>query len=170
MTDHTDTFSVLNLDAWNATETGVFSYIKTPIQQTFFNNNSDLIGKALRQAIIYFADTLNSIDRTSCILGNEFRTTRTHKYQLPGPSTEKSSETTLIEITTYAPIAFEYMRTIIGMTRNDFHSSFNHGEFINFANTGKSGSQMYKTHDDVSKNDSDYNLIFNLGLCNQNFT
>jgi 1-phosphatidylinositol-4-phosphate 5-kinase len=149
MNELSDTLSVLNLEAWNATDTGVLSYIKTPIQQTFFNNNSDLIGKALRQAIIYFVNTLNDIDRESCILGTEFRSTRTHNYQIPSPTDDKTSESTLIEITTYAPIAFEYMRTILGITRNDFQSSFNDGELINFSNTGKSGSQMYKTQDDV---------------------
>jgi len=56
-----------------------------------------------------------------------------------------------MEITTFAPIAFEYMRTMIGITRNDFQSSFNDNELINFTNTGKSGSQMYKTQDDVSE-------------------
>jgi hypothetical protein len=154
MNELTDTISVLNLDAWNATDTGVLSHIKNPSQQKFFTNNSDLIGKALRQAIIYFAETLNTIDRTSCILGNEFRSTRTHRYQLSSPSDEKTSETTTtttMEITTFAPIAFEYMRTMIGITRNDFQSSFNDNELINFTNTGKSGSQMYKTQDDVSE-------------------
>jgi len=150
MTDLSDTFNVLNLDAWHATDTDLFSYAKTPIQNTFFTKNSDLIGKALRRAIIYFAETINDIDRRSCTLGDEFRSTRTHKYHIPSPADDKTCETTLMEITTYAPIAFDYMRTNIGMTRNDFQSSFRQNELINFANTGKSGSQMYKTHDDVS--------------------
>src|ERR1700727_2225183 len=140
MTGTADTQSLLALETWNATETGVLSHIKSPIQQTFFTNNSELIGKALRQSIIYFAETLNTVDRSSCILENEFRSTRTHKYQVQRPPDEKTSETTAtIEITTFAPIAFEHLRTIIGITRNDFYSSFNHGELINFANTGKSG-------------------------------
>ncbi|CAF3415746.1 unnamed protein product [Rotaria sp. Silwood1] len=151
MNDLTDTLSILSLEDWNATDTGVLSHIKTPIQNTFFSSNSDLIGKALRQSIIYFAETLNIVDRSSCIFGNEFRSTRTHKCQLLRTSDEKTSETTTIpiEITTYAPIAFEYMRTVIGITRNDFQTSFNCDELINFANTGRSGSQMYKTADDV---------------------
>jgi hypothetical protein len=152
MNEATDTTSVLSLEAWNATDTSVLSYIKTPIQQTVFTNNSDLIGKALRQSIIYFAETLNSNDRSTCILGNEFRSTRTHKYHVLSSTDEKTSETTVpLEITTFAPIAFEALREIIGITRNDFQSSFNIDELINFANTGRSGSQMYKTHDDVRK-------------------
>jgi len=143
MNEITDTINILNLEAWIATETGVLSHMKTPIQQTFFTNNSELIGKALRQSIIYFAETLNTVDRVSCILGNEFRSTRTHKYHII------HSETTTIEITTLAPIAFEYIRSTIGITQQDFQSSFNNGELMNFTNTGKSGSQMYKTHDEV---------------------
>ncbi|CAF1291748.1 unnamed protein product [Rotaria sordida] len=150
MNELIDTLNLLNLDDWNATETGVLSHMKTPIQNTFFTNNSDLIGKTLRQSIIYFAETLHTIDQSSCIFGNEFRSTRTHKCTLLRSIDEKSSETiTPMEITTYAPIAFDYMRTIIGITRNDFQLSFQSGELINFANTGRSGSQMYKTQDDV---------------------
>jgi hypothetical protein len=150
MNELTDTLNILNLEAWNATETSVLSYMKTPFQHNFFSNNSELIGTALRQSIIYFAETVNTVDRPACMLGNEFRTTRTHRYQVLCPSNEKSSETTTpMDITTYSPIAFEYLRTIVGISRNDFHSSFNDGELINFANTGRSGSQMYKTQDDV---------------------
>jgi len=145
MNEINDTFGILNVDTWNATDTNVFSYLKTPIQQTFFANNSHLIGKILRQAILHFSDTLNTIDRTASIFGNEFRLTRTHKYQII------HSETTTIEITTLAPIAFEYLRSTIGITQHDFQTSFNNGELTNFTNTGRSGSQMYKTHDEVKK-------------------
>ncbi len=150
MADLPDAFNVLNLDAWNPIDLGLLSYAKTPMQNTFFTKNSDLIGKALRKAIIYFAETINDIDRRSCTLGDEFRSTRTHKYHIPSPADDKKSEPTLIEITTFAPIAFDYMRENIGITRNDFQSAFRQNELVNFANTGKSGSQMYKTHDDVS--------------------
>jgi hypothetical protein len=148
MTETNDTHGVLNLDTWTATDINIFSYLKTPIQQSFFANNSNLIGKILRQAIIYFSKTLNSIDRLSCTLGNEFRSTRTRKYQV------MHTETTTIEITTLAPIGFEYLRSAIGLTEHDFQSSFNNGELINFTNTGKSGSQMYKTQDEVEKKNS----------------
>jgi hypothetical protein len=143
MYEITDTLGNINLDTWSATDTNVFSYLKTPMQQTFFANNSQLIGKILRQAIIYFSDTLNTIDRISSTFGNEFRSTRAHKYQVI------HSEITTIEITTLAPIAFEYIRSTIGITQQDFQSSFNNEELKNFINTGKSGSQMYKTHDEV---------------------
>jgi hypothetical protein len=145
MTETNDTLGVLNLDAWTATDANVFSYLKTPIQQTFFANNSHLISKILRQAIVHFSDTVNSIDRSSCALGNEFRSTRTRKYQVI------HSETTTIEITTLAPIGFEYLRSAIGITQHDFQASFNSGELTNFVNTGKSGSQMYKTQDEVKR-------------------
>lgn len=144
-----DTLNVLNLDEWSS---NVISHIKTPLQSNIFTNNSDTIGKTLRRAIIYFAETLNEIDRPSCVIGNEFRSTRTHKYTLSRPSDDKTSNATMsILITTYAPIAFDHARSAIGITRNNFHSSFSNGELINFANTGRSGSQMYKTYDDVSK-------------------
>ncbi|CAF3921185.1 unnamed protein product [Rotaria sp. Silwood2] len=150
MNELTDTLNILSLEDWNATATGVLSHIKNPIQNTFFTSNSDLIGKTLRQSIVYFAETLNTVDQSSCILGNEFRSARTHKYKSLRSPDEKTSETTTpIEITTYAPIAFEYIRTIIGITANDFQSSFERGELINFVNTGRSGSQMYKTQDDT---------------------
>jgi len=150
MTDTNDTINTLVLDSWNATDNGVLSYIKTPMQQTFFNNNSDLIGQALRRAIIYFGETLEDIDQRACVLGNEFRTTRTHRYQIPSVEDNGHAEPTVMEITTYAPIAFDDMRLNIGISRRDFESSFRNDELINFANTGKSGSQMYKTRDDVN--------------------
>ncbi|CAM4754965.1 unnamed protein product [Rotaria magnacalcarata] len=150
MDELTDTFKILNTNDWCSKEAGVISYIKTPIQNFVFTNNSDEIGKTLRHAIIYFAETLNEADRSSCILGNEFHSTRTHKYKLPRSSDGKTLETvTTMEVTTFAPIAFEYMRSMIGITPNDFYSSFSNDEFMNFANTGRSGSQMYKTYDDV---------------------
>lgn len=173
MNEITDSINLLNLDTWNATETSILSYIKTPIQNTFFANNSELIGTALRQSIIYFAETLNTTDRLSCTLGNEFRSTRTHKYQVLCPPDNKTGETTTpMEITTFAPIAFEYLRTIVGISRNDFHTSFDQGDFISFANTGRSGSQMYKTQDDVRNifHIKSIDLIINLGLCYQNIT
>jgi hypothetical protein len=151
MNENHDTLGVLNLNTWNATDTNVLSYLKTPIQQSSFVNNSDLIGKTLRQAIIDFSDTLNSIDRPSCIFGNEFCSTRTRKYQVIR-STNENSETTAMEITTLAPIAFEHIRSAIGITRHDFQLSFTNGELMNFTNTGKSGSQMYKTNDEVKRN------------------
>ena len=160
MTDLSDTINVVTLETWSATDNGLLSYVKTPVQNTFFTKNSDLIGKALRQAIIYFDQTLNEIDRRSCIMGTEFRSTRTHRYQLPNST--NPSETTLMEITTYAPIAFDYMRTMIGISRNDFQTSFSQNELINFANTGRSGSQMYKTHDDVSDSISYFFLLIEL--------
>lgn len=167
MTEIPDILGILNLDTWNATDTNIFSYLKTPIQQTFFTSNSHLIGKTLRQAIIYFSDTLNSIDRIFCTLGNEFRSTRTRKYQII------HSETTTIEITTLAPIAFEYLRSSIGITRQDFRESFHNDELRNFNNTGKSGSQMYKTSDEVRTFDFSFLLnklfFFPVGLYNQNF-
>ena len=144
-----DTIGVVNLETWNATETGVFSYVKTPIQQSSFSNNSDLIGRALRQSIVYFADTLNELDRTSCVLGNEFRSTRTHRLQMSRTTEEKTTDLVTIDITTFAPIAFENIRSVVGITKNDFYTSFNQTELVNFANTGKSGSQMFKTLDDV---------------------
>jgi hypothetical protein len=143
MNEIPDTLGILNLDTWNATDTNVFSYLKTPIQQTSFTNHSHFIGKTLRQAIIYFSETLNSIDRPSCAIGNEFRSTRTRRYQII------HSETTTVEITILAPIAFEYLRSAIGIKRHDFQASFQNGEFLDFANTGKSGSQMYKTYNEV---------------------
>ncbi|CAM2715599.1 unnamed protein product [Rotaria socialis] len=150
MAEQTDTFNILNIDEWSSKETGVISYIKTPIQNLVFTNNSDEIGKTLRHAIIYFAETLSETDRSSCILGDEFRSTRTHRYKLPRSSDGKTLETvTTMEVTTFAPIAFEYMRSMIGITPKDFHSSFSNDKFLNFANTGRSGSQMYKTYDDV---------------------
>lgn len=152
MTDLPDTTNLLNLEAWNATESGVLSYIKTPIQNTFFANNAALIGTALRQSIIYFAETLTSDDRFSCVLGNEFRSARTHRYHVSYPSEGKTGETTTpMEITTFAPIAFEELRSVVGITRGDFLTSFGDGDLVNFANTGKSGSQMYKTQDDVRR-------------------
>lgn len=146
MNEIIDTLGMINLDAWNATDSNIVSYLKTPLQQTFFANNAHLIGKTLRQAIIYFSDTLNSIDRTFCSIGNEFRSTRTRKYSIV-----QSETTTVMEITTLAPIAFEDLRSMVGITRQDFHSSFHHGGLIDFANTGKSGSQMYKTSDEVNR-------------------
>lgn len=150
MSDLPDTISTVSLEMWDAKENGLLSYVKTPIQTTFFTNNSDLIGKALRQAILYFTNTVVDADQKTCVLGTEFRSTRTHRYYLPPPADSKTSESTLMEVTTYAPIAFDYMRTIIGISRNDFIASFDTGELVNFANTGRSGSQMYKTQDDVS--------------------
>lgn len=150
MSDVPDTISIVTLETWDAKENGLLSYVKTPIQTNFFANNSDLIGKALRQAILYFTNTVIDADQHTCVLGTEFRTTRTHRYQLPPPADGKTSESTLMEVTTFAPIAFDHMRSIIGISRNDFLSSFDAGELINFANTGRSGSQMYKTLDDVS--------------------
>ena len=152
MTDASgDSIGILNLNAWNASETSLLSYAKTPIQQTFFTNNSDLIGKALRNSIIHFAETINEVDRPACVLGNEFRSTRIHRYQVPRVIDDKAPELVTMEVTTFAPIAFDYIRSVIGITRNDFHQSFYHSELINFANTGRSGSQMYKTTDDVSE-------------------
>lgn len=150
MSKEVDTIGTVNVETWDATNHGLLSYVKTPIQTTFFVNNSDLIGKALRQAIIYFANTLVTADQRTCVLGNEFRSTRTHRYHLPPPADGKTSEMTLMEITTYAPIAFDYIRSIIGISRNEFLSSFSDRELLNFTNTGRSGSQMYKTPDDVS--------------------
>lgn len=168
-----DTIGVLNLNTWNATETSVLAYAKTPIQQTFFTNNSDLIGKALRNSINYFVDTLNELDRPACVLGNEFRSTRTHRYQVPRMIEDKAPELVTMEVTTFAPIAFEYIRSVIGITRNDFQQSFKESELINFANTGRSGSQMYKTTDDVSE--LIFGILFRfdaslLGLYYQNLT
>ena len=171
MADTSDTLGMLNLDTWNAIDTGILSYVKTPMQQTAFNNNSDLIGKALRHSILYFADTVNTIDRPGCILGNEFRSTRTHRYQTVSVSDEKGSEAATLEITAFAPIAFEYIRSAVGITRQDFQSSFNQGDLVNFANTGRSGSQMYKTLDDVSANvcwPSSLSQSLILGLHHQN--
>ena len=56
-----------------------------------------------------------------------------------------------MEIKIFAPIAFECTRTIIGIKHDDFLSSFQNGDLIHFFNTEKSGSQMYKTQDDVNK-------------------
>ena len=155
-----DSIGVLNLNAWNASDTSLFSYAKTPIQQTFFTNNSDLIGIALRNSIIYFAETTTDVDRPACVLGNEFRSTRTHRYQVPRVIDDKAPELVTMEVTTFAPIAFDYIRSVIGITRNDFRQSFDHSDLINFANTGRSGSQMYKTTDDVSEAYSEVVLRF----------
>ncbi|CAF4164790.1 unnamed protein product, partial [Rotaria magnacalcarata] len=65
MDELTDTFKILNTNDWCSKEAGVISYIKTPIQNFVFTNNSDEIGKTLRHAIIYFAETLNEADRSS---------------------------------------------------------------------------------------------------------
>ena len=79
MSATTDNISVLNIDDCTAAEIGVLSHIKTPIQHTVFTNHSDLISKALRQSILYFSKTLNTSDRPSCMLRNEFRSVRTHR-------------------------------------------------------------------------------------------
>jgi hypothetical protein len=145
----TDTFGIVNFDTWQTLDIGLLSYIKTPLQQTYVTNNSDLIARTLRQSILYFAQTLSSIDRSSVILGNEFCSTRTHKYQVSRSKTDKTSDLVTVELTTYAPIAFESIRSVVGITRDNFHSSFDQGDLLSFANTGRSGSQMFKTQDDV---------------------
>ncbi|CAF0920356.1 unnamed protein product [Didymodactylos carnosus] len=147
-TDILQTLNRINFDSWNSTDSNVLSYLKSPIQHAAFAANSDTIGKTLRQSIIHFLDTID-IDRKNVLKDDEFRSTRTKHYEILEQSNNNNNNKTTIEITNLAPLAFEQLREKIHISRQDFRSSFADGDLINFANTGKSGSQMYKTYDDV---------------------
>ncbi|CAF1289827.1 unnamed protein product [Didymodactylos carnosus] len=143
--DLSQTLGVINVDAWNSTDSNILSYLKSPMQQSAFSTNSNIIGKTLRNAIINFLDTFD-IDHTNMTKDNVFRSTRTKQYEV---LEQPSNKTTTIEITNLAPVAFENLRESIQISRQNFRASFADGDLINFVNTGKSGSQMYKTFDAV---------------------
>ena len=139
-----EVLGILDIEKWTAIDMNVLSGLKTPIERIFSTDNSHLIREVLRQAICSFSETINSIDRKFCTLANEFRSTRTRKYLI------RHSETTNSEITTFAPIAFECLRTRMGIRPMEFQASFHDGDLLEMTKTGKSDSQMYRTSDEVN--------------------
>lgn len=131
---------ILDIEKWTTIDMNVLSCLKTPIERIFSTANSRLI----RQAICFLSETIDTIDRKFCTLANEFRSTRTRKYSI------RHSETTNIEITTFAPIAFECLRTRMGILPMEFQASFHDGDLLEMTKTGKLNSQMYKTSDEVN--------------------
>ncbi|CAF0729830.1 unnamed protein product [Didymodactylos carnosus] len=148
---------LLNFELWNPFDLHVMSYIRSPMQQHFATEKSNVICRALRLAVVDLLDTIdknNYREDDTTIIGTEHRTFRSRHYHvkidegenITGNTFEQSFE---LDVSALAPLVFYQLRNDIGISNEEFRHSFAHEQLRDFTNPGKSGSLMYKTNDDL---------------------
>lgn len=152
---------LLNSDLWDRLDLHLGSYVKSPIHLRYLSTKTFIIGQALRTAII---DLLDHTKKTlvECkednvtTLGEENRLYHSRQYKLclkddnaTSSKPDDEDEASNVEICSLAPTMFYQLREDINISNAQFRHSFGENYLKDFTNPGKSGSLMYKTHDEL---------------------
>lgn len=152
---------VYSADLWDRLDFHWGSYVKSPLQLRFLATKTSLIARALRTAIVDLLDHLGPscneyIENETTVLGTEHRTFHSVQYRMSvDDETNQFAEVVdandeiRLEIAAVAPTVFDQLRKGIGISYEQYRQSFSEMSLKDFTNPGKSGSLMYKTHDDL---------------------
>ncbi len=150
-----------NEDLWDRFDFHLGSYVKSPLQLRYVSSKTSIIGRALRHAIVDLLDNITNkssehIENETTVIGTEHRVYHSRNYTLKvkeddfqDPELNDNKDTIDFEISSLAPIIFSQLREDIGISNKNFRQSFTEHHLKDFTNPGKSGSLMYKTHDDL---------------------
>jgi hypothetical protein len=155
------TEGVYSSDLWNRFDCHFGSYVKSPIQLRFLSSKTDLIGRALRFAIVDLLEylTRNSTEHNendTTVLGTEHHVYHSGHYRLSindnnhydCTEIKQHDDQIRLTISSLAPAIFWQLRHDIGINHVEFSRSFTQSTLKDFTNPGKSGSLMYKTGDE----------------------
>jgi hypothetical protein len=152
------TEGLFNIDLWNPVDCHLISYVKSPILLHFLSSKAEIIGRALRYAIVDLFDHISHqsnkyIENETTVIGTEHRLYHSRRYTFSSIDNEYQysalNNIIELEISSLAPTVFYQLREDIGISNNDFIQSFSKHHLEDFTNPGKSGSVMYKTSDDL---------------------
>ena len=147
-------------DVWDRLDLHLKSYVKSPLQLRYVSTKTTPIGRALSSGVVDLLDNiLNNIngyvENETAILGTENRISHSRNYRLKlneeksvGEAGDDDDELEC-QITSIAPTVFAQLRQDIGISNANFRQSFAEQPLKDFTNSGKSGSLMYKTFDDL---------------------
>ena len=155
------TEGLYSVDLWDRLDFHFGSYVKSPLQLRFFSSKTALVGRALRHAIVDLLDHISTnpaghVENDVTVIGTEHRLFHSGQYKLKIHDEENQfaeikddDDQIRLEISSLAPTIFHQLRENIGISNADFRQSFSAAPLKDFTNPGKSGSLMYKTHDDL---------------------
>ncbi|CAF1010081.1 unnamed protein product [Rotaria sordida] len=152
---------VLNIDVLNRLDFHAASFVKAPITLRYVSSKTSAIGPALCHGIIDLLDHVTKRfheykedDTTS--FGNENHLYHSCQYTLNVKEDNiqfaeltNNDDKINIEISSLAPTMFYQLREDIGISNEKFRQSFSEYNLKDFTNTGRSGSLMYKTYDQL---------------------
>jgi hypothetical protein len=147
-------------DLWNPFDCHIPSYVKSSVQLRFMSSKTLIIGRVLRHAIVDLLDNISKksnehIENETTVIGTEHRLYHLRRYTLKSKNNEYHYSDLIndgnieLEISSLAPTIFYQLREDIDISNKDFRQSFSKHHLKNFTNSGKSGSLMYKTFDDL---------------------
>lgn len=152
---------VYSVDLWDRLDFHWGSYVKSPLQLRFLSTKTTLIGRALRDGIVSLLNCIasspdNYVENETTILGTECRLYHSAQCRIlindlkdQFPEMIDPNNEMRLEISSLAPTVFHQLRKDIGIDPDEFLRSFSKKSLKDFTNPGKSGSLMYKTHDDL---------------------
>ncbi|CAF4574718.1 unnamed protein product [Rotaria sp. Silwood2] len=154
-------------DLWKPFNCHLASYIKSSLQLRFINSKTSIISQALRHAIVDLLYNITQhpneyIENETTVVGTEHRIYHSRRY-LYNLNTNRVQRTNAndddspegddneieFEISSIAPTVFYELREDIGISNIDFRRSFSKHHLKDCTNSGKSGSLMYRTFDDL---------------------
>ncbi|CAF2226145.1 unnamed protein product [Rotaria magnacalcarata] len=152
---------LLNIDLWDRLDFHLGSYVKSPIQLRYVSSKTSTIGRALQLSIVDLIDHVKRkftdyTEDNATLLGTENRLYHSRQYSLNAKDVNIESfqsngidDKLNIEISSLAPTIFYQLREDIGISNEKFRQSFSEHDLKDFINTGRSGSLMYKTSDNL---------------------
>ena len=155
------TEGLYSVDLWDRLDFHLASYVKTPLQLHFVSSKTALIGRALRHAIVDLLDHISTnpaehVENDITVIGTEHRLFHSGQYKVKindeanqFAEIKDDDDKIRLDISSLAPTVFHQLREDIGISNEEFRRSFFAAPLKDFTNPGKSGSLMYKTHDDL---------------------
>ncbi|CAF1038839.1 unnamed protein product [Rotaria sp. Silwood1] len=152
---------ISNMDLWDLFDFHLGSYVLSPLQLRYVSSKTSIIGRALCQGVIDLLDNITKnlneqIENNTTVIGTEHRLyhSRNYSFKIQEDNIESSvlndnNDKIDFEISSLAPTVFYQLREDIGISNEKFRESFSKNSLKDFTNPGKSGSLMYKTHDDL---------------------
>ncbi|CAF1164405.1 unnamed protein product [Rotaria sordida] len=152
---------IINIDLLDLLNFHGVSFVQTPITLRYVSSKTSILGPALCHGIIDLLDHLTKIfneykEDDTTTFGNENHLYHSCQYTLNVKEDNiqfveltNHNDKIHIEISSLAPTIFYQIREDIGISNEKFRQSFSEYNLKDFTNTGRSGSLMYKTHDQL---------------------
>ncbi|CAF5031441.1 unnamed protein product, partial [Rotaria sp. Silwood1] len=152
---------LFNVDVSDRLDFHAASFVKAPITLRYVSSKTSVIGPALCHGIVDLLDHVTKRfneyqEDDTTTFGNEHHLYHSCQYtfnvkedNIQFAELTNNDDKINIEISSLAPTIFYQLREDIGISNEKFRESFSEYNLKDFTNTGRSGSLMYKTNDQL---------------------
>ncbi|CAF4891815.1 unnamed protein product [Rotaria sp. Silwood1] len=153
--------SLLDIDVLDQLDFHAASFVTAPITLRYVSSKTSVIGPTLCHGIVDLLDHVTKKfneykEDDITVFGNEHHLYHSCQYTLNVKEDNiqfaeliNNDDKIHIEISSLAPTIFYQLREDLGISNEKFRQSFSQYNLKDFTNTGRSGSLMYKTDDQL---------------------